>query len=77
MSTMLSNTIHCVITGLKQLELEAQALSSEDDEVYGTDKPPSQIKPDRNQDSTIHTARQFLVDTAAQVKFTLCSSSQN
>ncbi|XP_048350337.1 midasin isoform X2 [Sphaerodactylus townsendi] len=50
-------------SGSKEAQLEAEDLNSEDDKEHGTDKPQSEVKPDRNKDSTIHTAHQFLINT--------------
>ncbi|XP_077160450.1 midasin isoform X2 [Paroedura picta] len=50
-------------SGSKETELEAEDLNSEGDKECGTEKPLSEVRPDRNKDSTIHTAHQFLVNT--------------
>ncbi|XP_054829779.1 midasin [Eublepharis macularius] len=50
-------------SGPAEMELEAQDLNSEDEKECGTDKPLSEVKPDRNKESTIHTAHQFLMTT--------------
>uniref|UniRef100_A0A8D2KWR3 Midasin n=1 Tax=Varanus komodoensis TaxID=61221 RepID=A0A8D2KWR3_VARKO len=54
------------MSGTAEVELESQALSSEDDIEGRADKSPSEVKPDRNKHSTIHTAHQFLRDTSVQ-----------
>ncbi|XP_060119521.1 midasin-like [Heteronotia binoei] len=53
-------------SGSKETELEAKDLSSEDDKERGTEKPLSEVRTDRNKDSTIHTAYQFLMNTKIQ-----------
>ncbi|KAL8186257.1 UNVERIFIED_CONTAM: hypothetical protein K2H54_066664, partial [Gekko kuhli] len=50
-------------SGTKEKELEAEDLNSEGDEECGTEKPLSEVRPDRSKDSTIHTAHQFLMNT--------------
>nr|XP_056712126.1 midasin [Euleptes europaea] len=50
-------------SGSKETELEAKDGNSEGDKERGTDKPQSEVRPDRNKDSTIHTAHQFLMNT--------------
>ncbi|XP_061479315.1 midasin isoform X2 [Rhineura floridana] len=52
--------------GSEEVELDSQVLSSEDDEERGADKSQSEVQPDRNKNSTIHTAYQFLKDTTIQ-----------
>ncbi|KAH0622150.1 hypothetical protein JD844_024188 [Phrynosoma platyrhinos] len=49
-----------------ELELDGKALNIEEEEEYGKEKSPPEIKPDRNKYSTIHTAHQFMKDTAFQ-----------
>ncbi|XP_066468783.1 midasin [Tiliqua scincoides] len=53
-------------SGSEEVELEGQALNPEDDKERGTEKPLSEVKPERTKDSTIHTAHQFLKDTTFQ-----------
>lgn len=53
--------------GSQELELEGQAMNLEDDKERGTEKPSSEVKPERNKDSTVHTALQFLKDATYQV----------
>lgn len=52
--------------GSQELELEGQAMNLEDDKERGTEKPSSEVKPERNKDSTVHTALQFLKDATYQ-----------
>lgn len=56
-----------MLVGPDEAELEVQALNPEDDKERGTEKPPSEVKSERNKDSTIHTAYQFLKDSTFQV----------
>ncbi|XP_062980947.1 midasin [Elgaria multicarinata webbii] len=53
-------------SGPEEVELDSQVRSSEDDDAGGADKSPLEVKPDRNTNSTIHTAYQFLRDTTVQ-----------
>ncbi|XP_072854872.2 midasin isoform X1 [Pogona vitticeps] len=53
-------------SGSEEVELDGQALSFEEEEERGEDKSPLEVKQDRNKDSTIHTAHQFLKDTTIQ-----------
>ncbi|KAJ6665782.1 hypothetical protein lerEdw1_001254 [Lerista edwardsae] len=55
-------------SGPDEAELEVQVLNPEDDKERGTEKAPSEVKPERNKDSTIHTAYQFLRDPTFQEK---------
>ncbi|XP_042318311.1 midasin isoform X2 [Sceloporus undulatus] len=50
----------------EELELDGQAFNMEEEEGHGKEKSPPEIKPERNKYSTIHTAHQFLKDTAFQ-----------
>ncbi|XP_015262586.1 PREDICTED: midasin [Gekko japonicus] len=50
-------------SGSKETELEAEELNSKGDKECGTEKPLSEARPDRNKDSTIHTAHQFIMNT--------------
>ncbi|XP_074982679.1 midasin isoform X2 [Caretta caretta] len=51
--------------GSDEMELEIQAFNSEEVKDANADKQPKvpEEEPERNQDSTIHTAHQFLMDT--------------
>uniref|UniRef100_A0A8C0HJP3 Midasin n=1 Tax=Chelonoidis abingdonii TaxID=106734 RepID=A0A8C0HJP3_CHEAB len=56
--------------GSDEVELEIQAFNSEEIKDATADKPPKvpEEEPERNQDSTIHTAHQFLMDTTHVIK---------
>ncbi|XP_060128572.1 midasin isoform X2 [Zootoca vivipara] len=54
-------------SGPEEVELDSQALNSEEDEERGTEKSPLEVKPsERDKNTTIHTAHQFLRDTSIQ-----------
>lgn len=51
-------------------EMETKTVKTEEDQDPRTDRSHKETenqKPERNRDSTIHTAHQFLVDTIFQV----------
>ncbi|XP_066867568.1 midasin isoform X2 [Kogia breviceps] len=55
--------------GFEEMETEIQTVNTEEDQDPRTDTSHGETeneKPERSQDSTIHTARQFLVDTIFQ-----------
>lgn len=58
-------------TGCNETELGAEDLNSENDKERGTEKPLPEVRPERNKDSTIHTAHQFLLNTRIKVKILL------
>ncbi|KAJ7341746.1 hypothetical protein JRQ81_006597 [Phrynocephalus forsythii] len=53
-------------SGYEEVELDGQALNFKEEEERGADKWPPDVKLDRNKDSTIHTAHQFLKDSTMQ-----------
>ncbi|XP_062836825.1 midasin isoform X1 [Anolis carolinensis] len=52
--------------GPEEMELDGQALSTEEEEGHGKETSSPQIKPERSKYSTIHIAHQFLKDTTIQ-----------
>lgn len=69
----MKSVINFVVVGPGDVEPEIQTFDSEDVNDSAPEKLPkvAEEKPERSKDSTIHTAHQFLMDTA-QVGYLVC-----